>query len=103
MLLELIGSLSFNGVPVDTFLGQRGKPQILFNGFTYCCAKLIRDRGYWVCSREKSRKCRARLISDSSTGLINVKKTEHTHEPEYDKHDQKNVIKLENKVNTCLL
>lgn len=96
MLLELIGNLSFNGVPVNSYVGQRGKPQILHSGFTYCCAKLIRDRGYWVCSREKSRKCRARLISDGRTGVLKVKRAEHTHEPDFDKQDQKSVIKVEN-------
>lgn len=86
MLLELIGNLSMNGAPVKTKFGQRGKLQIMHDGYTYCCAKLIRDRGYWVCSKEKSRKCRARLISDNSTGSLKIKKSDHTHEPElYDK------------------
>lgn len=92
MLLELIDSLTLDGMPVKALLGQRGKPQILHDGFTYCCAKLIRDRGYWVCSKEKSRKCRARLISDSGRGTLKVKNSKHTHEPEYDRQNQKFVI-----------
>lgn len=89
--MELIKNLKVDGEPVEMILGQRGKPQIIHNGYTYCCAKLIRGRGYWVCSKEKSRRCRARYISDKNSGIFYVKNPTHTHDPEFDKQ-QMNIL-----------
>uniref|UniRef100_A0A336LHZ9 CSON002388 protein n=1 Tax=Culicoides sonorensis TaxID=179676 RepID=A0A336LHZ9_CULSO len=65
VLLDLINNLNLKGIQVKTIFSQRKKPKIILDGHTFCCAKLIRERGYWVCSKEKSKKCRARLISDT--------------------------------------
>lgn len=73
------------GVPVRVVIGQRGRPKIIYHGFSYCCAKIIKNRAYWVCSKEKSKKCKARLISDTYKGELMVKYNIHNHEMEYDK------------------
>ncbi|XP_063705202.1 modifier of mdg4-like isoform X29 [Culicoides brevitarsis] len=82
ILFKMIQNLTFDGTPIKITFSQRGNPQIMHHGFTYCCAKVIREKGYWVCNKERSRKCRARLISDSNTGLVRVKQPDHTHKPE---------------------
>uniref|UniRef100_A0A1B0GN78 FLYWCH-type domain-containing protein n=1 Tax=Phlebotomus papatasi TaxID=29031 RepID=A0A1B0GN78_PHLPP len=59
-------------LPLFTYVvGQRGTPKILYEGFTYICTKSIKNRKYWVCSKQRSRGCRARIITDyDETELI---------------------------------
>lgn len=64
-------------------LGQRGAPKILYDNYSYICAKKIKDRRYWVCAKQRSRKCKARLITDENGALFLVKNTFHNHVAEF--------------------
>jgi hypothetical protein len=75
--------------PVDgqkaqyTFItGQRGAPKILYDGFSYICAKQSNERKYWVCAKQRSRNCKARLITGRNGRLEVSKNVYHNHEPE---------------------
>ena len=66
-----------------TFItGQRGAPKILYDGFSYICAKVFNQRKYWVCSKQRSRNCKARLITDREGRLEVSKNVYHNHAPE---------------------
>ncbi|CRK91948.1 CLUMA_CG005563, isoform AJ [Clunio marinus] len=66
-----------------TFItGQRGNPKILYDGFSYICAKLCNDRKYWVCAKQRSRNCKARLITSANGRLEVSKNVYHNHPPE---------------------
>ncbi|XP_075153073.1 modifier of mdg4-like isoform X15 [Haematobia irritans] len=44
--------------------GQRGSRKMVCGGFSYICAKIKKGRKYWVCSKQRSKRCKARLITD---------------------------------------
>lgn len=62
--------------------GQRGAPKILYDGFSYICAKQCNDRKYWVCAKQRSRNCKARLITARNGRLEVSKNVYHNHGPE---------------------
>lgn len=63
--------------------GQRGAPKMIYDGYSYICAKQINEKKYWVCGKQRSKKCKARLISDKD-GKLQVTKNAiyHNHPPE---------------------
>ncbi|XP_058170972.1 modifier of mdg4-like isoform X13 [Anopheles ziemanni] len=63
-------------------VGQRGSLKIVHNDFTYICVKQLKNRKYWTCSKQRSRKCNARLITDVSVTMIIARNTNHTHPTE---------------------
>lgn len=40
------------------------------------------DRTYWLCSRNRYQKCKARLITKASTREVFIKNQEHNHQPD---------------------
>lgn len=42
------GDTEGDNLPYTFIVGQRGAPKILYDGFTYICAKILNDRKYWV-------------------------------------------------------
>lgn len=62
--------------------GQRGAPKILYQGFSYICAKICNERKYWVCAKQRSRNCKARLITGQNGRLEVSKNVCHNHVPE---------------------
>ncbi|KFB53264.1 AGAP003439-PT-like protein [Anopheles sinensis] len=72
---EIIRNFSF-------VVGQRGSLKIVHNDFTYICVKQLKNRKYWTCSKQRSRKCNARLITDVSVTMIIARNTNHTHPTE---------------------
>lgn len=62
--------------------GQRGAPKILYDGFSYICAKHCNERKYWVCAKQRSRNCKARLITGRKGQLEVSKNVYHNHGPE---------------------
>lgn len=62
--------------------GQRGAPKILYDGFSYICAKKSNNRKYWVCAKQRSRNCKARLITGANGRLEVSKNVFHNHGPE---------------------
>uniref|UniRef100_A0A1L8DCL6 BTB domain-containing protein n=1 Tax=Nyssomyia neivai TaxID=330878 RepID=A0A1L8DCL6_9DIPT len=66
--------------PLFTYVvGQRGTPKILYEGFTYICTKTIKNRKYWVCSKQRSRGCKARIITDYEETELITRNSRHTH------------------------
>lgn len=64
--------------------GQRGAPKILYDGFSYICAKHCNERKYWVCAKQRSRNCKARLITGRDGNLEVSRNVYHNHGPEMD-------------------
>jgi hypothetical protein len=63
---------------------------MVYDNFTFICAKTIKDRKYWVCGKQRSKNCKARLISECTTGeLFFAKIIVHNHEREPIKVDEK--------------
>ncbi|XP_055704650.1 modifier of mdg4-like isoform X35 [Phlebotomus papatasi] len=74
-------------LPLFTYVvGQRGTPKILYEGFTYICTKSIKNRKYWVCSKQRSRGCRARIITDYDETELITRNSHHTHSFENPNH-----------------
>lgn len=59
--------------------GQRGARKIYCSGFSYICAKNSNDRKYWVCAKQRSRNCKARLITDAKETLFIRRNQLHNH------------------------
>lgn len=62
--------------------GQRGSRKIVCDGFSYICAKINRDRKYWVCAKQRSRNCKARLITNADETLFIQRNQYHNHKSE---------------------
>lgn len=74
-------------LPLFTYVvGQRGTPKILYEGYTYICTKSIKNRKYWVCSKQRSRGCRARIITDYDETELITRNSHHTHSFENPNH-----------------
>lgn len=72
--------------PGVTFIvGQRGRPKLIYNGYSYFCAKTLHDKKYWVCSKQRSRKCKGRLITTSEA--VELRNFAHSHPQEYYKDE----------------
>lgn len=71
------------GEPMDTTVhfvtGQRGARKIYCDGFSYICAKSSKKRKYWVCAKQRSRNCKARLITDADETVFIRRNQEHIH------------------------
>ncbi|XP_054726114.1 modifier of mdg4 isoform X4 [Anastrepha obliqua] len=63
-------------------LGQRGARKMICNGYSYICAKKVKSRKYWICAKQRSRNCKARLITDANEEEFSVRSVEHNHPPE---------------------
>lgn len=59
--------------------GQRGARKIYCDGFTYICAKTSKKRKYWVCAKQRSRNCKARLITDADETVFVRRNQQHIH------------------------
>lgn len=62
--------------------GQRGARKIVCGGFSYICAKINGDRKYWVCAKQRSRNCKARLITNSTETIFIRRNQSHNHNSE---------------------
>lgn len=67
---------------IHFIVGQRGSRKILCDGYSYICAKTIKDRKYWVCAKQRSRNCKARLITDIDESFFLQRHASHLHGPE---------------------
>lgn len=75
--------------------GQRGAQKILYDGFTYICAKIFNDRRYWVCAKQRSRNCKARLIITKLGSLEVSRNVFHNHGPEVEASRARKPFKLQ--------
>lgn len=63
--------------------GQRGARKIVCGGFSYICAKINGDRKYWVCAKQRSRNCKARLITNGDETIFIRRNQSHNHNSEH--------------------
>lgn len=82
MFWAVIPPVSTQRANYSFVIGQRGAPKMLFDGFSYICAKQCNDRKYWVCGKQRSRNCKARLVTDKDGNLQVSKNVYHNHPPE---------------------
>lgn len=59
--------------------GQRGSRKMICNGYSYICAKVKKGRKYWVCAKQRSKNCKARLITDEEEEEFCVRNVVHNH------------------------
>lgn len=70
--------------------GQRGARKICCDGFSYICAKSSKNRKYWVCAKQRSRNCKARLITDADETVFVLRNQQHIHPREKHNFDKTN-------------
>lgn len=63
--------------------GTKG-PKLVFGGYSYFRNNGNAGRTYWLCSRNRYQKCKARLITKSNTRELVVKNQIHNHPPDPD-------------------
>ncbi|XP_055850827.1 uncharacterized protein LOC129915353 [Episyrphus balteatus] len=73
------GYASDGGLLVQYETGQRGSRKMIYSGHGYICAKIQNNRKYWVCAKQRSKNCKARLVTDIGETQFNVRNMEHTH------------------------
>lgn len=72
-----------NTCTIQYVTGQRGSRKIVCGGFSYICAKINGDRKYWVCSKQRSRNCKARLITNGNETVFIRRNQIHNHNSEH--------------------
>ncbi|XP_058057598.1 modifier of mdg4-like isoform X24 [Anopheles bellator] len=61
--------------------GSKGRPKLVMGGYAFFRNNCARNKTYWLCSRNRTIKCRARIITlDGSSGMI-LKNQHHNHPP----------------------
>lgn len=68
---------------LGTVPGQRGKPKLVLNGYTFIPNKRINEKTYWNCSQVRQKKCKARIITVGSMDNILIKYPTHSHSEEF--------------------
>lgn len=81
-LLVQSSSKDDSNVGVRYITGQRGSRKIVCEGYSYICAKTNGDRKYWVCAKQRSRKCKARLITNANETVFIRRNQDHNHNSE---------------------
>lgn len=61
--------------------GTKG-PKLILDGFSYFKNNGTADRTYWLCSRNRYGKCKARIITMNNTREVVIKNQNHNHAPE---------------------
>lgn len=67
--------------------GSKGNPKMLLGGFSYFKNNSKLDRTYWLCSRNRYLKCKARIITKACTKELVLKNQSHNHAIEYTEED----------------
>lgn len=63
--------------------GMKGKPKLIYDGYSYLLNNTNNDKTYWLCSRNRFKKCKARVITSSlRRNEIIIKNQYHNHGPE---------------------
>uniref|UniRef100_A0A2M4B0D9 FLYWCH-type domain-containing protein n=1 Tax=Anopheles triannulatus TaxID=58253 RepID=A0A2M4B0D9_9DIPT len=61
--------------------GTKGRPKLVMGGYAFFRNNSARNKTYWLCSRNRTIKCKARIITlDGSAGMI-LKNQIHNHPP----------------------
>lgn len=61
--------------------GTKG-PKLILDGYSYFKNNGSPNRTYWLCSRNRYGKCKARIITMNLTREVIIKNQEHNHIPE---------------------
>ncbi|XP_059220137.1 uncharacterized protein LOC131995386 [Stomoxys calcitrans] len=77
LLNYLAGNKIFESI--NYVKGQRGSRKMVCGGFSYICAKIKKGRKYWVCSKQRSRNCKARIITDLEEAEFYTRNLTHNH------------------------
>uniref|UniRef100_A0A1A9WMN8 FLYWCH-type domain-containing protein n=1 Tax=Glossina brevipalpis TaxID=37001 RepID=A0A1A9WMN8_9MUSC len=59
--------------------GQRGSRKMVCGGHSYICANIKKNRKYWVCAKQRSKNCKARLITDMNEVEFISRNITHNH------------------------
>lgn len=60
---------------------QRTGGKLYLNGFSYMCNNITFDRTYWLCSKNRYGKCKARLVTTGVNNDVIVRSNlQHNHE-----------------------
>lgn len=62
-------------------------------GYSYICANIKRGRKYWVCAKQRSKNCKARLITDMDEVEFNSRNITHNHASDVNLIKQLKVLK----------
>uniref|UniRef100_A0A182XK50 FLYWCH-type domain-containing protein n=1 Tax=Anopheles quadriannulatus TaxID=34691 RepID=A0A182XK50_ANOQN len=71
--------------------GQRGALKLIYQDHTYICVKQQKGSKYWTCSKQRSKKCLARLITDLDVQKICAPRRQRGNK----KHDQTKWLKID--------
>lgn len=67
---------------LGTVTGQRGKPKLVLDGYTFIQNKRIDEKTYWCCSQIRQKNCKARVITVGSIENFSIKCSKHSHDRE---------------------
>lgn len=65
---------------------SKGKPKMMFEGFSYLQNCKTSNRVYWLCSKNRLQKCNARLVTTPELMLVKAKRKAHNHKPDHEKN-----------------
>jgi hypothetical protein len=72
--------LILDGKRFHVWKTARGKPMLVLDGFSYYKNVTQRDKIYWLCSKNRSIKCNARLVTDLEIKRVKIKSAlQHNH------------------------
>uniref|UniRef100_A0A1B0GN79 Uncharacterized protein n=1 Tax=Phlebotomus papatasi TaxID=29031 RepID=A0A1B0GN79_PHLPP len=61
---------------------MKGRPRLILKGYSYFRNNGNCERTYWLCSRNRYHKCKARVITSSNYREIILKNQVHNHDPD---------------------
>lgn len=79
--IQIVDSGAKNDYQVQFRKGTKG-PKLMFGGYSYFRNNGNASRTYWLCSRNRYQKCKARLITKSTTRELIIKNQVHNHQPD---------------------
>lgn len=59
--------------------GQRGAKKLIYCGHAYVCAKVKKLRKYWICAKQRSKNCKARIVTNLDESQFSMRNMTHTH------------------------
>lgn len=61
--------------------GSKGKPKLIFNGYSFFQNNNNQKATYWLCSRNRSLRCKARIVTKND-GVYYITNDDHNHLPD---------------------
>lgn len=63
--------------------GQRGSRKMICGDYSYVCASVHGNRKYWICAKQRSKNCRARIVTDLEEVQFFAKNLNHNHNADH--------------------